>query len=56
MHLVPIQDFFHKKYAHPITKLILGPQDLQTAALWQRLARGWWKSPILEGSLIQKPT
>ena len=32
-----------------------GPRGLQIAAFQQSFSQCWWKRPILEGSLIQKP-
>ena len=48
--------FCSQKYAlnKKIKKIWL--QDLQFAAFQQSFAQCWWKCPILEGSLIQKPT
>ena len=56
MQLIPIQDFFSQKYARNKKEQIFLPQDLQIAALQKSFAQCWWKRPILEGSLIQKPT
>ena len=60
MHIISIKDVFHKNTDKiknkKIKKKIMIMQDFQTAALWQCLDQCWWKVPILEGSLIQKPT
>ena len=32
------------------------PQGLEIAGFQQSFLQCWWKRPILEGSLIQKPT
>ena len=46
---------FSQKYARNKKERNFLPQGLQIAALKQSFSQCWWKRPILEGSLIQKP-
>ena len=51
-----IQEFFSQKYACKKRERNFRPQGLQIATLQQSFCQCWWKRPVLEGSLIQKPT
>ena len=48
--------FFLQKYARNKKKSKKLPQGLQIAAFQQSFSQCWWKHPIFDGSLIQKPT
>ena len=48
--------FFLQKYARYKNKNKILLQGLQIAAFQQSFSQCWWKCPIFEGSLIQKPT
>ena len=48
--------FFSQKYACNKKDRNVWPQGFQIAAVQQSFSQCWWKRPILEGSLIQKPT
>ena len=56
MHFIPIQEFFSQKYEGNKKEKEIWPQGLQTAAFQQSFSQCSWENPILEGSLIQKPT
>ena len=56
MHFIPIQDFYSQKNARNKKERNFLPQGLQIAAFQQSFSQCWWKRPILEVSLIQKPT
>ena len=50
-----ISIFFPRKYARYKNKNKIWLQGLQIAAFQQSFSQCWWKCPIFEGSLIQKP-
>ena len=47
---------FPQKYACDKKERQFRPQGLQIAVFHQSFAQCCWKRPILEGSVIQKPT
>ena len=55
MHLIPIQDFCHKNVHIKRKKEIFDCKVLQLQR-FSKFSKCWWKRPILEGALIQKPT
>ena len=56
MHFIPIKVFFYKNRQVIKKKKKFDQEGLQTAAFQQSFSQCWWKNPILEGLLIQKPT